>query len=161
MNILTLKGFVYGVNWTEDQLDKYTEMISKYDIIVWDGDLYKNDSFTYILHNVMNKYPNKQYIAHKKIKSVFKLDKNYTEDDHGVEASGYYCNNLVIHELDNELKWNELGVKGLEWIIENYPNSKKDVLFLGMGEFAKKECEIMKKMSDISIINENIIRNEK
>lgn len=159
MNILTLKGFVYGVKWTEEQIDKYTEMISKYDIIVWDGDLYKNDSFTYILQKVMIIYPNKKYIAHKKTKSVYKLDKNYTEDDHGVEASGYYCNNLLIHELDNELKWNELGIKGLEWIIENYPNSKKDVLFLGMGEFAKKESEIIKNMKGITIISQSIFRN--
>ena len=158
MNILTLKGFVYGVKWTEEQIDKYTEMISKYDIIVWDGDLYKNDSFTYILHNVMNKYPNKQYIAHKKTKSVYKLDKNYTEDDHGVPSYGFNCKNLLIHELENELEWNELGVKGLEWVVENYPNSKKDVLFLGMGEFAKKESEIMKNMKHITIISENISR---
>ena len=159
MNILTLKGFVYGVNWTEEQIDRYTEMISKYDIIVWDGDLYKNDSFTYILHNVMNKYPNKNYIAHKKTKSVYKLDKNYTEDDHGVPSYGYNCKNLLIHELDNELKWNELGVKGIEWIIENYPNSKKDVLFLGMGEFAKKESEIIKNMKGVTIISQSIFRN--
>ena len=159
LNIVTVKGFVFGVKWNQEDLDKYTDMISNYDIVVWDGDLYKNDSFTYILQKVMLSYPNKQYIAHKKTKSIHKLDKNYTEDDHGVPSSGFDCNNLLIHELENELKWNELGVKGLEWIIENYPNSKKDVLFLGMGEFAKKESEIMKNMTGISIISENITRN--
>ena len=158
LKIATVKGFVYGVNWQSDDIQNYVKHLSLYDVIVWDGDLFKPDSFTYLIKQLMEQFPEKKYIAHKKETSVHKLSHLYQEDDHGVIATGYDLDTLQVHKMDASLKWNELGVRGLIWLLDQYPGEQIDVIFFGQGDFAKQEEEVMKQYDRVNIIKYHVVR---
>ena len=161
MKVLSLKGLVWGIRWTTKQIEKYTDIISEYDVISWDGDLYKHDSFTYLLMRVMKKHPEKTYIAHKKFKSIYKLEGTYVEDDNGVEATGYKnIDNILIHGMTNDIKHSLLGNLALKWLIDRYDDVVIDVLILGQGPKGKAEFEIMKTYPRVNIMLEYVVRGE-
>ena len=143
--VVLLKGFASRIKWNKQDHKEYANQAIKLaknaNIISWDGDLAKSDSFTVVLTELMKKFPNKEYHAFKKTKHIHKLAANHTENNYGVPSSGYN-HPIIIHRAPNNTKWNALGKIGLDYFV----NAGHDVHVIALGggnvvrdEFAQME----------------------
>ena len=155
--VAVLKGFVFGVNWNTDNhrcvIQEAIKDLQKYDAIAWDGDLLKNDSFTRVLFDVMLTYPAKQYIAFKKSKSKHKLQGTYSENNHGVMASGFphvTKNPIFVIEMKNNISWQKMGINAIQKLQMNF--NEVNIFFFGQGNVAKSEEKSISLYPKVKVI---------
>ena len=173
MKVAVLKGLVFNVNWTSQKhkaiLDDVVASVEDYDAIAWDGDLFKKDSFTYVLQKVMKTYPEKRYIAFKKESNKHKLQLGYKENNHNVNSYGYNIknNNILINiniiPMPNEMHFKNIGIQGILKLQREF--KRVDIIFMGQGKVAKaEENRIMKAKQifpNVTIKKYNVTRNVK
>ena len=148
--IVFLKGFVHGVNWESNKhqaiIQEVLKNVKNHNIVVWDGDLYKKDSFTFVLGEIIKQYSTKEYIAYKKQKHAYKLNPNYRNSNHGINVTGYKINKLKVIQLSDNLSYTSLGKEALINILTKNPNAKINILFLGQGQVAENEEKYIKTL---------------
>ena len=160
-SVAELKGFVFGVNW-HNHLDKVQELLKKikpFSAVTWDGDLYKHNSFTFILQLIMNEYPNKKYIAFKKEKGLKKLKSNYFEYNTGVPSRGF-SQQIKAVKMNNKIKFDNMGIQAIQILQRKF--KKVHIFFLGQGYVAAQEEKKIKSAKmlfpDVEITKLNITR---
>jgi hypothetical protein len=161
---LMLRGFAEFVAWKHIQnsseyhhknivqdIIKYVRQ-KHFDTIVWDGDLYKSDSFTHIILELMNNLPeNIQFVAFKSSDGITKFtngdQKNCevgwsqltSENNHGIY--------LYSVNLPNKLNWFDKHTLLTKYIFEYVINksTKTTIMYLGGGKIVTDE---MRNLSD-------------
>lgn len=143
-SVAVLKGFVFGVNWHKhlNKIQDLLEQIKPYTAVAWDGDLYKQDGFTFVLQIIMNKYPNKKYIAFKKEKGLKKLKANHFEYNTGVPSVGF-SQNIKTVKMHNQMKWDNMGIAAIQILQRKF--KKVHIFFLGQGYVASQEEKKIEK----------------
>lgn len=151
-SVAVLKGFVFGVEWYKhaDKISDLIEKLKPFSAIAWDGDLYKTNSFTFVLQLVMNRYPNKMYIAFKKEKGLKKLKPNYFEYNTGVPSVGF-SHKITTVKMHSNMKWNDMGIAAIQYLQRKF--NKVHIFFLGQGYVAKQE---EKKIMQAQMIFPNV-----
>lgn len=147
VKILVMKGFVHSVDWSnahnEHIMKECMKLAQSFDIIAFDGDLYKKSSYTFVLNTIMQTYKHKSYIAYKKQKNCYKLNSTYKGLDHDEEETGYDCDLKIISVPDTTgfAELSQLAVNDLS------KYGTVSFCFLGGGPIATKEYDDYKKQN--------------
>ena len=97
---IVLRGWTYGLsNKNLEEMCKNTQELVRQtnpDYIVWDGDLYQHDSFTWMVDHLIKKNPCRKFIAFKKDTSTHKLLSDYKATRYGQEMTGFQTTETTI-----------------------------------------------------------------
>ena len=135
---LIIKGFTWGIDMSNpthsEAARSVVEMAENYDIIAWDGDKHKPGSFTQVINEIIQTYPDKKYKAFRIRGTVKNLE---------------FGNKPDVLELNvNKNNFVGLGQKAFERLKETN-KLNVDVVFLGVGDVAGLErawLETVKKI---------------
>lgn len=161
---LMLRGFAEFISWKyiKNSSDYHHTCIvqdlvkviksKKIETLVWDGDLYRSDSFTHLIFELMKKLPeNTKFVAYKPKDTCNKFingDKNNCElgwcemkTDNRIDIS------LNEVQLPDGLQWFEKNTLLTKYIYSDVLNrsSKLSVLYIGGGRVIKNEMENINK----------------
>ena len=166
---LLLRGFAEFISWKN--IKNSSDMKSKcivndivdyvntknYDTIAWDGDLYKSDSFTHIIYELMNQLKSTTQFVAFKPNTVYDFEVYKFEDGDPKNCElGWY--NLKIKKQDviylnsvdipDGLKWYEKNSVLVHHVFQDIlKNSNKiDVFYLGGGDIITGE---MRNLNDL------------
>ena len=174
--VLRFIGFGHSIlsecnpeNLFDNILQSLVEFIKKYEefefLIEWDGDLWANDRFSYIIKLLIDQYKdaeNVKFIAFKKYESCSKLLKDYQKSDYGIMTFGYLSENetdikkwiptevnkftfdkkmtIIGIPEENINHWSDIAKYSYEFIKnQNYSNIY--LFTLGGGPITKTEIE--------------------
>lgn len=184
-NVLVLKGWVMGIYdnlWKDKVINILNEFIIKHhiDIITWDGDLLKDDSFTQIIPELVENHPGIRLIIFKKESDKMNLLYKYIDNnekgysfltkENSVFLSlndDYNSNNSKIivciddHILINDITtgdnidYVQLGLEGYKYINSKVPTNHVFVIRMGVGNVTRKENEAI--TSDNNNIYPNVM----
>lgn len=128
---LIIKGFARGFDMIKNQKHKnaaesVVNMAENYDIIAWDGDKLKQNSFTQVIQAIMNRYG-----GNKTYKAFRKNNENKLGYKEGVVIN--------ITKLENipQNNYLTLGKKAFETLKNQGLNIS--VVFLGLGHISSQE----------------------
>ena len=171
---LMLRGFAESVAWKHIQnssdyhhknivqdIIKYIKQ-KHFDTVVWDGDLYKSDSFTYVILELMNNLPeNIQFVAFKSSDGISKF-MNGDQKNCEIGCSQLTSeNNLGIYlysvDLPKELKWFEKHTLLTKHIFEQVisKSTKTTIMYLGGGKVITDEMRNLKDYIYIDYLTNN------
>ena len=155
---LMLRGFAEFVAWKHIQnssnyhhtnivqdIVKYVKQ-KHYDTIVWDGDLYKSDSFTHVIFELMNNLPeNIKFVAFKSSDGTTKfMNGNQRKCEIGWSQLASE-NNMGIYlytfDLPRQLTWFEKHTMLTKHIFEHVikKSTKTTIMYLGGGKVITDE----------------------
>ena len=171
---LMLRGFAEFVAWKHIQNSSdyhHTNIVQDiikyvrrkhFDTIVWDGDLYKSDSFTYVILELMNNLPeNIQFVAFKSADGITKFMNGDQKNCEIGWSQLMSDNNLGIYlnsvELPKELKWFEKYTLLTKHIFEHVMNksSKTTIMYLGGGKVVTDEMRNLRDYINTDYLTNN------
>lgn len=123
-NTVHLKGFASRIDFSKfsKEVDQAVAFLKKYKVVVWDGDLHQDGSFTELLFRLD---PDQELVAYRKESGILSFMRCYkpTLPDVGIVPA------------PNSLEWDELGLYALK------DTGAKTVLTFGGGGTVKKEYD--------------------
>jgi len=155
---LLLRGFGEFVSWkhiknSATNCEKYIvkDLINyivsnEFNTIAWDGDLYKSDSFTHVIYELMKEHPQLQYVAFKSnSKKFFNGDSKNGEVGwnqlHFQFKPSIYLHNIT--SVNPNLPWFDKHTQTLHEIYDTVSNKSTSfsVLYLGGGKIVEAEMK--------------------
>ena len=130
MTILFLRGLTSGIIWKKQTyiIHILIERLKQFDTIIWNGEIFQTDSFTYCLDLITSMYPEKTYIC--------------------------MCEKQIIKNKPNIIEINVKNPSILNIINTLRKTTSQSIIILYIGDsvlFEKEQNEIYEKFSDISI----------
>jgi hypothetical protein len=118
------KGFASGLNFAtlDQEVEAAVRALEKYDIIVWDGDLHADCSFTEVL--TKDALKDKKLIAYRKKGDIPSFHESWKGTSLDIE----------VREAPDDLAWDELGTFAL------CRTGATDVVTIGGGKTVLEEC---------------------
>jgi len=167
-NTLMLRGFAEFIQWKhiKNSNDDRTANIvldivafikqNNYDTIVWDGDLYRSDSFTHVVFELIQNLPSTvQFVSFKSIDSFEKFKKGDTKNcEIGWEQMLFnsprqiYC---VPVSLPSGLKWFEKNSLLTQKIYSSVIDSSStiSIMYLGGGRIISDEMSNLRHTNNL------------
>jgi len=162
MNALYLQGFVWGIKSKDLHKKDIKNYIikNKINMIVWDGDLLSNGSFTQLIEYINEKFSYMNFLAFKKNTSTHKFHKNYKETDKfGNILTGFTFINkkypiIFLNQKKNDKfvvvgisptkikSYDDISILAYNYLIKN--NINIHIITLGQGNIIKKFYKKMK-----------------
>ena len=168
-NILYVQGYVWGFKFNKLYKKEVTDYINKHNIhlIVWDGDLLNEGSFTQIIEYVNKRFPSMKFMAFKKNTSTHKFSKNYKDtDNYGNKHTGFTFVNKdypIIHlnqKPTNEKitvigisptkikNYEDITLLAYKYLVKN--NMNIHIITYGQGNIVKKVLKQLKIKPNVS-----------
>lgn len=145
-NTLLIRGFAEFVNWKH--LNVIKEIISfvkqkNIETVIWDGDLYKSDSFTHVIYDMMNEI-NANFIAYKPISGK---DKFIYGDIKNCELGWYQFHTiqnqiyLKLVDIPKDIPWYEKNTRLTQYVYNEVheKSSELNIMYLGGGKVIENE----------------------